>query len=296
MKITISKVQWEAMGKQAGWMKDILNPPESTADFSIQPLTYNEKVKRLLIPYDPMLQHIFLKKTEKGEEESVALKEIFDGFVNCDRCQKDIAENYSILFNNQNKDMQQLLAGEKASMVKVAMRDEQVKPFVAVMEAIKNRGKYTYAPQGYIRSSHLDISFYDGVIGEAYIQVYYHDQSEMIVVEKYYDNEMMNNEYADKKFIPLNIENPSESAAAINRVLDSWMGNAQKVASHAARILIADDQLQPTDGVQTSIAVNPVREKDKLHCKRCGNLLKKVIQKNPAGLSETVWKCNCGKA
>ena len=165
--------------------------------------------------------------------------------------------------------------GRLAGWSRTAMRQELLKPFIVVMESLKGRGEYIYAPSGYISNSHIDISFYDGAIGEAYIQVYFNESKEMITVEKYYDNEIMNNEYRDMKLVPLNIESPQESVNAVNGILDQWMGaNRTSVSANKSSLLIAQissgDQLQPTDGVQKAVDVptkNPlinIRKKKKV--------------------------------
>jgi len=333
MKITINKSQWEAMGKQAGWMKDIKNiihPPKTEADFSMT-LPYDEKAMGLLIPFDSLLQQVYDVKTKKEKKEkTVALKEIFDVWINCPGCEEYLAKNYTTLLNNQKKSFQEL-TGKNHSVIKKAISEEQLTPFIRVLESLKGKGKYTFSPEGRMGRSHVDISFYDGAIGEAYIQVYFEERSNMIAVEKYYDNETMNDQYAETKYVPLNVENYAETQQTVNRIIDGWMGSKAKKVEPVAEpmcelcgsnahhmeecpyytgsqsvhpvtsrrvkniILVSEtDPLQPTDGVQTSEAANPMREKAKLHCKKCGGPLRMIKQKNPAGLEESVWKCGRG--
>jgi GTP-dependent phosphoenolpyruvate carboxykinase len=101
MKIKLSKSQWEGIGKKAGWLS---NMPDR--------IEYNDKAIKMLMNFFPRLRDLLEKKIKKGENETLALHEIFDYHVKVD---DDLRQDYLDLLKNLNTEwnLKSLVAEKK---------------------------------------------------------------------------------------------------------------------------------------------------------------------------------------
>ena len=80
---------------------------------------------------------------------------------------------------------------------------------------------------GRVTKDNINITFSDAM-GEAHIQVFFDEANNLMGVHKYYENEMVNDDYREERTVPLDIANPTITANAINTIILQWMGGIRK--------------------------------------------------------------------
>jgi hypothetical protein len=68
-----------------------------------------------------------------------------------------------------------------------------------------------------------EIHFND-IPGDAYISISYNGEKDAMHVEKYYDNEMVQNEMGEVKLIPIDWNNPKITMSTILNIINVWIG------------------------------------------------------------------------
>lgn len=111
-------------------------------------------------------------------------------------------------------------------MYKIAEVNPIHQAYGMVLRQIERGDRYK-SGTGRITRDHINISFY-AAVGSAHIQVFFDESSNTIGVHKYYDNEMINDEYRAEKSIAIDVSNPSSTAATINTIINHWMGGIKK--------------------------------------------------------------------
>lgn len=93
--------------------------------------------------------------------------------------------------------------------------------FVLRKVSESRKGAYNYAPNGRILNGSVEFS--DEAMGTAYYQIMFSQNKNAFSIERYYENENLNNEYAMTKYVPMDMENPQASVDAIQSVIDNML-------------------------------------------------------------------------
>lgn len=78
-----------------------------------------------------------------------------------------------------------------------------------------------------ITTQSAEIWFHD-LYGEAYISISFNSDKNAIYIDKYYDNEFLQDEYGQVKYVPIQWDNPntvSQTISNLKSIIDMWLHN-----------------------------------------------------------------------
>ena len=89
------------------------------------------------------------------------------------------------------------------------------------------RGSRFESPTGQVTKDYVEFEFYD-VYGEAYIQVSFSEKDHTFRIEKYYENEMAQDDYGEIVNVPFDVTNVEKTLDSINGIIESWTEKSNK--------------------------------------------------------------------
>lgn len=110
--------------------------------------------------------------------------------------------------------------GKKAGWIKTSdwlLSEDKTKILLSIFDALPGKLTKTEKVTSYSKEIH------DEALGMVYIQIYFNSDENAMGIEKYYENEFLQEDYGQSRLIPVNWQNPQETVKQIKFLIEKWL-------------------------------------------------------------------------